>query len=352
MNELMQLLHRHLLIYPAMQIEDCVKLLYQSILGGGHLIDAPAFQHRLEQEIAQSALEEVSPLAPESIGNRMYRIPLNSTVAGIANHTLTQLFADSAAEHQGSGETLVEKLLELRELVQMGWLPYSAQAAEFIDLYLLEGCPQLHHSERYRVLYKPHYRLLDLPRMLYLPVFKFIDNALRQKPQILVGVDGMSHSGKTRLAALLHQVYGAGIIRADDFFLRPEQRGPIRLMQPGGNIDYERLGPVIRRANGLEDISYQAYDCGIQQLGEWVSVPTGPVTVVEGSYAMHPELAAAYDVKIFLSVDATVQHHRVLTRSNAMADRFFTEWIPMENTYFAEYRVREGSDVAIDTSSL
>lgn len=67
-----------------------------------------------------------------------------------------------------------------------------------------------------------------------------IDQGLKNGP-LRVAIDGPCASGKSTLGQLLAGVYGCPLIRMDDFFLRPEQRSPERLAQPGGNVDYERF---------------------------------------------------------------------------------------------------------------
>ena len=235
-----------------------------------------------------------------------------------------------------------------------GRLPYPPGAMEAaIDGWMAEDCPPIHHSGRYRALYAPHYRLMAPDMALYLPVFAAIDTALTQKPHVLCGVDGMSGAGKSQLAELLARVYGCGLVHCDDFFLRPGQRTAIRLAQPGGNIDYERLAPVAAQAGEDRAFRYQAYDCQSGEMGAWRRVPEGRLAVLEGVYALHPKVAAPCDVRVFLGLTAQAQARRVRARGGeALARRFEEEWIPMENRYFAEFCIREGADVALDTTEL
>lgn len=185
---------------------------------------------------------------------------------------------------------------------------------------------------------------------IWLPVVKEIDRALTQKPHVLVGIDGMCASGKSTLAGYLVQKYGCGLVIADDFFLQPYQRTHGRLAQAGGNIDYERLSLVAQKAADDREFSYQAYNCQTQSMGSWRNVPAGALTVMEGAYCLSPQVDAKCDVKVFLWLDAEEQMRRIVRRNGAeMAKRFEDEWIPMENRYFAEFLVREGCEVVIDT---
>ena len=76
-------------------------------------------------------------------------------------------------------------------------------------------------------------------------------------------------------------------------------------------------------------------------------VPTR-LTVVEGAYAMHPELAPYYDVSAFLTLSEHTQRARIEKRNTpAMAKRFFSEWIPMERAYFAAFDIEKTCDFII-----
>jgi hypothetical protein len=50
---------------------------------------------------------------------------------------------------------------------------------------------------------------------------------------------------------------------------------------------------------------------------------------------MHPLLANHYDLSVFLRISPDLQHRRILNRNGpAMAERFFSMWVPLETTYF------------------
>ena len=72
--------------------------------------------------------------------------------------------------------------------------------------------------------------------------FTVLSQRIRGSGQrLLIAVDGRCASGKTTLAATLEEETGCNVVHMDDFFLRPEQRTPQRLAEPGGNVDYERF---------------------------------------------------------------------------------------------------------------
>lgn len=341
-----------------MEAEDDLKLLFQRRLGGGHLIeDEAAFDRRLAEELALPGLFTAAPPAPTPVGGGLCRVHLSALQGGPGLPALRALCARAARAARGTREELATDAAELQALLLAGEAPYGLRspeaAAAAVGDFIAAGCPQPHHSGRFTQLYRPHYRLMQEDAALFLPVFAALDAALAQKPRVLLGIDGMCASGKSSLAALLAEVYGCAVIRADDFFLRPHQRSPERLAAPGGNIDYERLAPVVQRLTEGVPFSYQAYNCQSGEMDAWRQAPAGRLTVLEGAYSLGPQVAAPCDVRVFLCARAEVQARRVLARNGeAMARRFAGEWIPMENRYFGAFAVREGCDVVLDTSGL
>lgn len=161
----------------------------------------------------------------------------------------------------------------------------------------------------------------------------------------LVAIDGPCGGGKTSLALHLQSRYpDAQIIHMDDFFLQPDQRTAQRLAEPGGNIDHERfLTEVLQPLAQGKEITYHVYNCRDGSLSPRTA-GSAPVYIIEGSYSLHPELRGYYDIKVFLDIDEQEQAERILKREGSAADRFFKEWIPMENLYFEACGVRECSD--------
>ncbi len=175
-----------------------------------------------------------------------------------------------------------------------------------------------------------------------------LDNLLTEK-SVVLAVEGGAASGKTTLSQLLEARYGCTVFHMDDFFLRPEQRTPERLREVGGNVDRERfLDEVLVPLGKHEPISYRRFDCSTLTLCPPITVLPKRLTVVEGVYSMHPELAGYYDLSVFLDIDPALQKTRIEARNTpAVAKRFFEEWIPLEQTYFANMQVKERCDFSV-----
>lgn len=354
MEQSIQTLAQHLVRYPGMEPADCILLAHQQQLGGGYAgSDAGAFAEALRAELACADLKTAAQLHPESVGNGWRRVHLSGLGSGLAADTVARLCLLAAARRPGSKDDLRAMLTAVRAAAGAGALPGApAQLAKAIDAQLAAGCPAPCHSARFNALYRPHYRLVDAAGALYLPVLNAVDRALAQKNHVLVAIDGMSAAGKSGLAQLLQQLYGCGLVHVDDFFLQPHQRTQERLAQPGGNVDYERLRGVAARAADDRAFCHEAYSCRTQRMEHTRRVPAGRLTVLEGAYALHPAVEAAADVRVFLSVNATVQRRRITARQPEEAEAFFTQWIPMENRYFSAFEVRGGCDVQLDTGAL
>ena len=169
-----------------------------------------------------------------------------------------------------------------------------------------------------------------------------IQDAMAGKERILVAIDGPCASGKTTLAAELSARLSCPVIHMDHFFLRPEQRTPERLAEPGGNLDRERFAKeVLAPLREGKDVSYRPFVCSTMTLGEPISIPHAPVTVIEGSYSCHPDLRESYDLCLFTTIDPAEQEGRLLAREGEeKLEVFKARWIPMEEAYFKAFDVK------------
>lgn len=332
-----QLLLEHLKKYPEMQPQDLFKLLYQSEFGGGHLIaDRQRALAYLENEIA--SVRGTTERGFEDIGGGLTRLYLPAE--NLRPETVLGLFLETCTP-RGSLENMLKKLSLLEEM-------FPAMRPE-IDAYRAEGCPMQRHSETYRAAYSPAYRLAPAAAKEFLALFEQIDRLLREKPFVRIAVEGRCASGKSTLAALLERVYGANLVHMDDFFLPFARKTPERLAEPGGNVDYERVLAEILSHPAEQEIVYRPFDCSAQALSDEIRLAPKPLTIVEGSYSMHPALRGHYDLSVFLDIDPEKQSARILKRNGPeMHARFVGEWIPLENRYFDGLNVRQSCTLSFD----
>lgn len=339
MESLSRLLTDHYAAFPKMEVQDAVKFLYQHFMGPGHLIrDEETALARLNAEWDALSPDASTPLSCP-IGNGLHRLNLSACKAfRLSSKTVAKLFSLTAGkvtpDHDG-----LERSLDL-----LFSLPFPRKAVEkYLTDYRAEGCPMVSHSQSFCRHYSPAYRIVSEQYINIIPAVLSIDRVMASQSRLLVAIDGPCASGKSTLGSALAEIYNCPLIHMDDFFLRPEQRTPQRLAQPGGNVDHERfsrevLTPLLAGAS----VRYRPFLCHSGQFGPEVMVPASPMTVVEGCYCLRPDLRDAFDVRIWLEAPWETRRQRLLARDGADSlSRFEQQWIPLENNYFDHFHVAE-----------
>jgi len=344
---------RHCEKYPKLRIRDLFKYVYQSSFGCEHLISCPEaaedYIRKEAEQYAGKAEEAVEPLDGEYC-----RVHLDYVKDGLFAGTLAKLFWLSAGHVEDGRERLLEKLSVLLEAAEEGVLPFERKEVETeLECWREAGYPACHHSEEFRSAYAPAYRLIKKEYASFLPLFQRIDSLLREG-RVTLAIEGGSASGKSTLGKLLARVYDCTVFHMDDFFLRPEQRTKERFAEPGGNVDRERfLEEVLLPLHRRKTVAYRRFDCSTLTLEEPVLVKPSKLTVIEGAYSMHPELAKYYDLSVFLEVSSETQRKRIEKRNTPeLAKRFHEEWIPMEQRYFSELKVKERCEILCKTEAV
>ncbi len=351
---------RHHSTYPLMQIQDLFKFLFQSAFGCEHLVsneDAAITYIRREY----ATLTQASPTSPDPLDGAYSRVHLSCLQEaclqeaclqeGLTPETLGKLFCRSAKTEPSGREDLQDKLQTARDMIREGLLPFSPEEfEETLAAWAEKGYPPVHHSDTFRAAYSPAYRVIGSEYLPFLPLLARIDKLLQDgNSSAVIAIEGGSASGKTTLAGLLEDLYGCTVFHMDDFFLRPEQRTPERFAEIGGNVDRERiLEEVLLPLSQGKPVCYRRFDCATQTLEAPVTVTPNRFIVVEGAYSMHPALAPYYTLSVFLDIDSAYQQTRILKRNSpAFAKRFFEEWIPLEQAYFAQTHAPTRCDLTV-----
>ena len=160
-------LARHAARYPKMEPADAVKLVYQSVFGGGHLIENEADSLRFLSEERAAALlrtpADAHPDAFEPIGFGYVRLYLTGReIAALPDALLNRAFVLSSRSPNGGMPLFEASLRALRRAVERGVFSFSKVAfSDCLAGYRAAGFPPARHSEAYRRAYAPAYRVLS-----------------------------------------------------------------------------------------------------------------------------------------------------------------------------------------------
>ena len=149
-SDIRDFLRAHCARYPALQLQDIFKALYQSAFGCEHLIaDPSAAADFIRVEATQSG-DRVSELV-EPLGGDYCRMHLGVLQDGLSAETFARLFALSARHEECGREKLEVMLSTLQAMADAGELPFSArEAAEAVEKWRKDGFP---HFDR---ITRPH----------------------------------------------------------------------------------------------------------------------------------------------------------------------------------------------------
>mgnify|MGYP000744942511 CR=1 FL=1 len=181
-------------------------------------------------------------------------------------------------------------------------------------------------------------------------VIERIERVFTEREHVFVAIDGPCASGKTTLAALLQRRFDGNVLHMDDFSCA--RNNALRnVRRTGSNVDRERfeeevLAPLV--AGNI--VQYRPWDCHTGDFAASHSVEPARLTIVEGSYSMHPALREYYDLMICLMIDSNEQLRRLEARNPRMLQRFIDEWIPLENRYFEQTGTRAIANMVVDTA--
>ncbi len=146
--------------YPRMEAQDAVKLIYQQEFGPGHMIrDEEKSLKLLKEEMASLAPAGKEPLY-EPIGSGLCRLNLRPCVQkGVPAEDINRLFCEAANTTKGDKKRFWLAVRALQQLADEDATPFEPV---LLDLFLARypaSCPAMHHSEMYRRIYQPAYRV-------------------------------------------------------------------------------------------------------------------------------------------------------------------------------------------------
>lgn len=148
---------------PGAELQDIFKYLHQSSFGPEHLVSDYESAYRYIIEESRSAhLDKITGI--EAIGNGYARVHLNMLGSDLTAEALTRVFIRSArlGACLGDGTKRIEEgLTEFLKLIRDGQIDFDYDSAvKSISEWKDAGYSALHHSEAYRDLYHPAYRVV------------------------------------------------------------------------------------------------------------------------------------------------------------------------------------------------
>lgn len=147
-----EILKDHLKKYPQMQIQDAVKLLFQSEFGPGHLLRNTDYARKLLVEEIELTKDDESAI--EKISDQYVRFYLGNLTLDDIDDVLGAMI--ESAQIQGSKENFMKKLSDLKEMNLFD----GDELDEYLNEYLKRDSLMVSHSDVYRTCYQPHYRVL------------------------------------------------------------------------------------------------------------------------------------------------------------------------------------------------
>ncbi len=176
-----------------------------------------------------------------------------------------------------------------------------------------------------------------------------ISEILLEREPVVVGIDGYCGSGKSTLAEYLRRRFACNVIHTDDFYLPFDARKEGWEKIPCANMDLERLErSVLRPARSGEPLHYKVFRAHTNTYTS-VNAEAAQLTIVEGSYCLHPDLRKYYRLSAFLVCDSSCQLLRIRERNPERYEMFVERWIPLELGYEELYHASEYADCLIRT---
>lgn len=183
----------------------------------------------------------------------------------------------------------------------------------------------------------------------YAAALRMLHKKSAEGDRLLVTLDGPCASGKTTLARKLAQALRGAVVHTDDYVIPHALKTPERLAIPGGNCDAERLAKeVVIPFKAGAPVLYRRYDCMGDCLLPQEQLPPVRLLILEGCYCNLPPIRDYADVRLFLDAPWEIREARLLAReSQASMRQFYERWIPLENAYFAAYRLPDDGCTAL-----
>lgn len=345
--------------YPKMKPCDAVKLVFQGLFGGGHLIkDWFYCLERIENEGSDLTAEQYMYPEIERISEEYSRMNL-SVLTRLPYDVVGRMFMKSNEAEEKTAEkkeVFLFSLQMIKDMSEKGESPFTyKEATEYIDSYIEEvnktGEPFApHHSKEYVEAYKPAYRVVKNTYCDNLEIFVKLSRLYSSGNFASCAIDGMTASGKTKLAELIAGIFQCNVFHTEDFRLPPVMRTKSAMHGIGSDFDIDRFkSEIVDHLQDTESFSWGVYNPEKGKYDKRKAVAPERLNIVEGLYSMHPKLGKYYDLGICVDSDDVVQARILSSKYGAEGYRQFAEAsMVKEKKYLDENNIRLSADIVID----
>ena len=164
MDSLTEIIEYHTIEYPHMQLQDLYKLVYQGVMGSSHaLTSSSAAEEWLRDELLLMGKSRIGEKLIEKLSSDILRVNLRPYVAsGGDTVALLNGFIRTGREYSGSTDDLAQVWNTVTGIQSQ----FSrSEMGLFIAHQEATGFSAVHHSEVYRELYRPAYRVVCIKEL-------------------------------------------------------------------------------------------------------------------------------------------------------------------------------------------
>ena len=163
MSNIKEVLLNESKLHPYMEITDYVKLIFQHVNGGNHLLKSENEAKNYLNIEYLTVIENKNLPLYEDIGNDIVRINIARFKADKLNiNSLFEAFKLSSIKYQKDIQQMEEAFTTLKELARENKLSINLEELEaYLKWYRDNDYPVTSHSELYKKHYDPHYRIIN-----------------------------------------------------------------------------------------------------------------------------------------------------------------------------------------------
>ena len=158
-----EILLQQFILYPKMDPQDAVKLIYQQEFGPEHMIaNEKKALAQLKQEMAALGPVMDGEALYESIGNGLCRLNLRPCLRrGVPAEDICRMFVETAQSAKGDKKRFWQGIRVLQKLAEEDETPFEPVLLDIFLAKYPKSCPAVHHSDTYRLAYRPAYRVVN-----------------------------------------------------------------------------------------------------------------------------------------------------------------------------------------------